>query len=94
MRSQEEDKDPNSDWKLYRPESYPFPAARGRNGIICKADGQFAVLMPSMVDGKDTVWGNWELVSSNSYKIKLPKGNLSSFKWRILKKGIVEIHLE
>ena len=94
MRSQEEDKDPNADWLLYRHGSYNFPPARGRSGVIVKKDGRFALLGPSAVDGRDTTWGSWKKVSEQEMAISVEGSALNSLKWKPAGKGKLLISLK
>jgi hypothetical protein len=93
MRSQEEDKDPNSEWLLYRPSSYNFPASRGRNGFICLNDGRFGLIQPSPTDGRDTTWGTWKKDSRNRLKIKFENGLLNSLEWKKVEKGLFQVRI-
>jgi hypothetical protein len=66
LRSHEEEK---GNLRVYRPENYPFPPARGREGVVFHADGRFDYLGPGRGDrpGKDT--GTWRLDPSDSSRI-------------------------
>lgn len=94
MRSQEEDKDPNASWLLYRPDSYAFPAARGRSGVTVLKDGRFALIGPSAVDGRDTSWGTWEREAGNGMAISVKGSSLSHLSWRKAGKSLLEIELK
>jgi hypothetical protein len=94
MRSQEEDKDPNSDWKLYRPSTFDFPAARGRSGFTCKKDGKFAIINPSSTDGVSTAWGKWTFSKTGIYNIEVAEGAPKTISWRLVKKGLIEVKFD
>lgn len=55
--------------RVYRPEDYPFPPARGRDGVVFHADGGFDYLGPGRGDrpGKDT--GTWRPDPSDPSRI-------------------------
>lgn len=82
MRSQEEDKDPNAAWLLYRPGSYNFPPARGRSGFVVEKGGKFALIGPSPADRQDTSRGSWTLVSKGCLNISVPGSELKQLKWK------------
>jgi hypothetical protein len=91
MRSQEEDKDPNASWLLYRPGTYDFPPARGRSGFIVQKDGKFALIGP---DRRDTTWGTWKQSSSRELEIAVPDRGLKKLSWRKSGKNRLEVELK
>jgi len=94
MRSQEEDKDPNASWLLYRPDSYKFPPARGRSGVTVLKDGRFALLGPSAVDGQDTSWGTWKREAKNRLAVSVSGSAFKQLNWKTVKSGILLIELK
>ena len=94
MRSQEEDKDPNASWLLYRPDSYSFPPARGRSGVTVLKDGRFALLGPSAVDGLDTSWGTWKREATNRLAVSVSGSAFKQLNWKTVKPGILLIELK
>lgn len=94
MRSQEEDKDPNASWLLYRPGTYDFPPARGRSGFIVQKDGKFALIGPSPADRRDTSWGIWKQSSSRELEIAVPDRGLKKLSWRKSGKNRLEVELK
>jgi hypothetical protein len=54
VRSHEEERGPV---RVYRPEGYPFPPARGREGLTFHGDGRFDYRAPSARAGTET--GTW-----------------------------------
>jgi hypothetical protein len=94
MRSQEEDKDPNASWLLYRPDSYDFPPARGRSGFTLLKDGTFTLIQPSPVDGREEKSGKWTLVSPGLFKISVQGSSLSELRWKLKEKGIMEVEMK
>jgi len=94
MRSQEEDKDPNASWLLYRPGTYDFPPARGRSGFIVQKDGKFALIGPSPADRRDTSWGTWKQSSSRELEIAVPERGLKKLSWRKSGKNRLEVELK
>lgn len=94
MRSQEEDKDPNATWLLYRPESYDFPPARGRSGFSLLKDGTFTLIQPSPVDGRQEKPGKWTMVSNGYFRISVPGSSLTELRWKLKEKGILEVEMK
>jgi hypothetical protein len=82
MHSHEEDKDPNSEWKVYRPASFPFPPSRGRSGFIVQKDGKFALLGPSPSDRSDTVWGTWKKEGACLLSFQIAGTELKQLSWK------------
>jgi hypothetical protein len=56
LRSHEEERGAE---RVYRPESYPFPPARGREGLVFHADGRFEYLGPGRDDRAGGASGRW-----------------------------------
>jgi hypothetical protein len=94
MRSQEEDKDPNATWLLYRPDSYNFPPARGRSGIIVQKDGKFALLGPSPSDLRDTTWGTWKQSTGQRLQVSVEGSSLTQLNWKKAGKNQLLIELK
>jgi len=61
--SQEEDQ---GAVQVYRPASYPFPPARGREGYTFAPDGQFTKLAIAPTDGTRPLPGHWRWVSARA----------------------------
>jgi hypothetical protein len=94
MRSQEEDKDPNAGWLIYRPGSYPFPPARGRSGFMVRKDGKFALLGPSPSDRSDTAWGTWMQDKPGCLRISVSGTELKQLCWKSVEKGKLMVELK
>lgn len=94
FRSQEEDLDPASGWQKYRPSDYPFPPARGRSGYILKKDGSFAILKPSPLDGRDTLWGRWKFSSTDRLMLEIPSSGITQFRWKKIGVGLLEVEMK
>jgi hypothetical protein len=56
VRSHEEEKGPV---RIYRPQGYPFPPARGREGLSFNSDGAFEYITPGRGDQPVGVPGRW-----------------------------------
>jgi len=56
MRSHEEE---SGDVRVYRPDGFPFPPARGREGLSFHADGHLDYLVPGRGDRPTTEPGTW-----------------------------------
>ncbi len=94
MRSQEEDKDPNASWLLYRPEGYDFPPARGRSGFTLLKDGTFTLIQPSPVDGRQEKSGKWTMGATGLFRISVPGSSLSELRWKVKEKGLLEVEMK
>lgn len=81
MRSQEEEKPSHQPFQIYRSCAFSFPPARGRSGIILEKSGKIAFIKPSPLDGRDTLWGNWEQVQPKTLLIQFPGKDPQSLKW-------------
>jgi len=57
MRSHEEER---GDVRVYRPDDYPFPPARGREGLSFHRDGQLDYLVPGRGDRPMAEPGTWQ----------------------------------
>lgn len=60
FHSYEED---HEDVRVYRPDDYPFPPARGRRGMQFAPDGGFVDRPLGRGDAPGTVPGRWRLVA-------------------------------
>ena len=94
MRSQEEDKDPDASWLLYRPDSYDFPPARGRSGFTLLKDGTFTLIQPSPVDGRQEKSGKWTMGAPGFFRISVPGSSLSELRWKVKGKGLLEVEMK
>ena len=65
MHSFEED---SGDVKVYRPEGYSFPRARGRAGIEFHADGTLTEWRIGRGDAPTGVQGRWQLKGPNEIR--------------------------
>ena len=57
LRSPEEE---TGSVRVYRPKGYPFPPARGREGLVFHDDGRFEYLMPGRDDRPGGATGHWQ----------------------------------
>jgi hypothetical protein len=55
--SREEDSD---DLRVYRPDGWDFPPARGRRGFELRPDGELLVYGPGPTDRPEATTGRWE----------------------------------
>ena len=62
VHSNEED---SGDILVYRPESYPFPPARGRDGLELTPDGRFIEWRVGRGDAPEGVEGRWQQAGQN-----------------------------
>lgn len=80
--------------KAYRPDSYDFPPARGREGFEFKKDGEFIQYAIAPTDGNVALPGKWKRADAeNVIKVELNKASVSSYRLEIieLKKDILKI---
>ncbi len=66
MHSHEED---TADVAVYRPASYAFPPARGRNGFEFSADGRATYIGIAATDGSNQIPGSWEMEAPNRVRV-------------------------
>jgi hypothetical protein len=57
MRSHEEEQGPV---RVYRPQDFAFPPARGREGMRFHADGTFELISPGRADRPGSDRGRWQ----------------------------------
>jgi len=57
---------------VYRPAGYPFPPARGREGIEFRSDGAFIHYQIGPNDRSQAVTGRWKIIEPQTIEIKLP----------------------
>jgi len=69
MHSFEED---SGDLRVYRPQNYPFPPARGRDGMEFLADGTFVDRGIGPTDAHQETRGRWEYLGSGQVRISAP----------------------
>jgi hypothetical protein len=81
MHSREEDV---GDTIVYRPSNYPFPPARGRDGLEFRDSGEFILYQIGAADGSDAVPGRWNVQESNIVQIEFPNKSPSSYRLTIL----------
>jgi len=59
----------SGDSRVYRPQDYAFPRARGRAGIEFRANGQFIEWAVGRGDAPQEVTGHWHLTGPNQLLI-------------------------
>lgn len=62
---------------VYRPESYPFPPARGRAAIEIHADGRFVDARIGPIEGSPPTLGRWTSVDGRTGTAVFPEATLS-----------------
>jgi hypothetical protein len=60
---------------VYRPSTYAFPPARGRDGFELRPNGEFIRYGIAAADGSVKLRGRWEQVGPNAIRIMLEGGN-------------------
>lgn len=70
--------------KVFRPKEYPFPPARGREGIDIKRGGIVTYLAIGPVDLPVQYEGTWKMVDKNTMLIQIPEYSEVSKKLQIL----------
>jgi len=79
--SREEDQ---GDIRVYRPSDYPFPPARGREGLEFREDGEFIRYQIAPTDGSLAVHGRWSVKDTNVVEVQFPNQSTLSYTLTIL----------
>lgn len=79
--SREEDQ---GDILVYRPSDYPFPPARGREGLEFRENGEFIRYQIGATDRSSAVPGRWSVQNGNVVEVQLPNQSTSSYTLTIL----------
>ena len=70
LYSYEED---SADVRTYRPNTYDFPASRGRTGFMIKEDGTFINYAIAPTDGLEEQPGKWTAQSKHTLTVELER---------------------
>ncbi|MEG4109124.1 hypothetical protein [Microcoleus sp. S13_C5] len=79
--SREEDR---ADILVYRPKDYPFPPARGREGLEFRENGEFIRYQIGATDRSLGVPGRWSIQNTNMVEVEFPNQSVSSYTLTIL----------
>lgn len=79
--SREEDR---ADILVYRPKDYPFPPARGREGLEFRENGEFIRYQIGATDRSLAVPGRWSIQNTNMVEVQFPNLSVSSYTLTIL----------
>jgi hypothetical protein len=79
--SREEDQ---GDILVYRFSDYPFPPARGREGLEFRENGEFILYQIGSTDRSLAVPGQWSLHGTNVVAVQFPDQSTSSYTLTIL----------
>ncbi|MEG4090704.1 hypothetical protein [Microcoleus sp. Pol12B4] len=79
--SREEDR---ADILVYRPKDYPFPPARGREGLEFRENGEFIRYQIGATDRSLAVPGRWSIQNTNMVEVQFPNQSVSSYTLTIL----------
>jgi predicted membrane protein len=79
--SREEDR---ADILVYRPQDYPFPPARGREGLEFRENGEFIRYQIGPTDRSLAVPGRWSIQNTNVVEVQFPNQSVSSYILTIL----------
>ena len=79
--SREEDR---ADILVYRPKDYPFPPARGREGLEFRENGEFIRYQIGATDRSLGVPGRWSIQNTNMVEVQFPNQSVSSYTLTIL----------
>ena len=69
---------------MYRPKDYPFPPARGREGLEFRENGGFISYQIGPTDGGLAVPGQWLIQETNVVEVQFPNQSASSYTLTIL----------
>jgi hypothetical protein len=75
IHSHEED----TDVRVYRPDTYGFPPARGRTGFEFREGGELTYVGIARSDGSDEINGRWSFVEPNQVTIELDSERIQPF---------------
>jgi hypothetical protein len=81
IHSREEDV---GDILVYRPLDYPFPPARGREGLEFRENGEFILYQIGAADRNVGIPGKWSIKETNVVDIQFPNQAASSYTLTIL----------
>lgn len=81
VHSREEDQ---GDILVYRPSDYPFPPARGREGMEFRENGEFIRYQIGPTDRSLAIPGQWSVKDTNVVEIQFPNQSASSYTLTIL----------
>lgn len=81
IHSREEDQ---ADTLVYRPKDYPFPPARGREGLEFRENGEFIRYQIGATDRSLGVPGRWSVNNTNEVEVQFPNQSASSYTLTIL----------
>lgn len=81
LHSHEED---TADVAVYRPDSYAFPPARGRNGFEFSADGRATYIGIAATDGSSQTPGRWELAAPNQVRVTTENARIQPMSLTVL----------
>jgi hypothetical protein len=76
VHSFEEDK---NHLQAYRPASYSFPLARGREGFELKENGSFVLHRIGPADGTEQINGAWKATGQNKIQISFEKAAMAPY---------------
>jgi len=79
--SREEDQ---GDILVYRPNDYPFPPARGREGLEFRENGEFIRYQIGPTDSSLAVPGQWIVKDTNIVEVQFPNQSALSYTLTIL----------
>jgi hypothetical protein len=82
--------------KVYRPEGFDFPLARGRTGFSFLPEGKFEQYDIAPTDGLEKTMGTWQMESNEMVRVQLSNvraGKTATYRFRIifLNKGLLKV---
>jgi hypothetical protein len=81
-------------FKAYRPSSYAFPPARGREAFALTSDGAFTHYPIAPTDGNSEIKGTWAPKGERAISISLENGEAFSLSFHALEGGILLLRKE
>jgi hypothetical protein len=70
--------------QTYRPATYSFPVARGREGFQLKEDGTFILHRTGPADGIEKVNATWKALSENTFRVELQHPDIAPYTIQII----------
>ena len=65
--------------QTYRPASYAFPLARGREGFELKENGNFVLHRIGPADGTEPITGTWKSTSKNTIQVSFNNDGMAPY---------------
>jgi hypothetical protein len=78
-------------FRAYRPRSYAFPPARGREGFKLDRDGRYVQYAIARGDGNVEVAGTWKRVAPDTLEVKTAGGSAERLQILSVADGVLKL---